>query len=145
MKVVRKTTDTGGNLSKEEIINFCNKEHDQIKALVPEEQYLDYAMFKNGRNYRVLCSYRAKQILNYTINPQVGVDLLNTIDISIHRYICQIICTAEDITAKEEDYLLTLLGKPELNCISIIFHFFKQLPEHTQQKLYETARIAMIR
>ena len=143
MKVVRKMTDTGGNLSEEEIMNFCNKEREQIVALIPEEQYLDYAIFKNGRNYKILCSYRATQILNYMINPRVGIDVLSTIDKSIHRYICQIICTSDNITEKEEAYLLMLLGKPELNCINIIFHFFKQLPEHTRRKLYNTANVVM--
>ena len=112
MRVIKQLTDTG-SMSESDINDFCSLERKQLLDIVPEPDYLDYSLLKTGYKYKVLCSYRERQILAYTIDPQVGLDVIDNIGSVVNPYIVKILCgciiSNISITDKEKQYMIDAL------------------------------------
>lgn len=103
MLQVRKLSMKKQALTNEIIQNACLYEREKILQIVPNKEFLDYALINN---YQVLCSYRQYSLFKYKIN---SIDDLGNIDHwipSIYMCLRNILRTVKDLTREEQAWLL---------------------------------------
>lgn len=122
-------------LNKEKINQACLKERNLLNSIVPEKQFLDYAVINN----HVYASYRNHTLYKYhikSINDLADVNLWIPSIIKCLGMILINIVRIEKLTSNEEQFILDLMGNSQYKDLKfIIMQNYRFFSPSLQRKL----------